>query len=148
MSTRLLNWRSRLIDWGLSLQGQPFAWGKTDCATLAREALRQCFGRDVAPYLGEWTTARQAQARLTKYPFREQLEALKAEEVSVSFLRAGDILVAPEPDEKMGQMSVMVCLDAHHVLGVSRTDGVRIGLLGAVPDGTKVYSVWEVPDNG
>ena len=149
MRTRLLDWRSRLVAWGLALQGQTFVWGKTDCATLGREALQVCFGEDVVPHIGKpWTTMRQAAKRLQKFPYREQLEALGAEQNPLAFMRAGDIVIGVEPTERLDQLSVMVCLDASQLLASSTVDGVRILDRRAIPDGAVAYSLWEVPDRG
>jgi len=146
MIQRRLDWRSRLVEWGLGLRGKPFAWGKTDCATLGREALALCFGRDVAPQTGTpWDTARKAALRLRRFPYHEQLERVGAARTSLPFVRAGDIVIADEPAEGIGQMSILVCLDATSFLGSSSEDGVQIVGLENVPADAVVYSLWEIP---
>ena len=51
------NWDTRLVEYALSVVGEDFEWGRTDCATITREALTLVFGED--PWDGHarrWTT--------------------------------------------------------------------------------------------
>lgn len=57
---RVRDWRVHLFAWARDIRGQPFVWGETDCMSLAREALRLQFGRDVLPDIKPWDTVRKA----------------------------------------------------------------------------------------
>ncbi len=47
---RLRNWDVELHQWAAPLIGMSFAWGDTDCISLARQALTIIYGRDPLPF--------------------------------------------------------------------------------------------------
>lgn len=143
---RIRSWRSALVAWAESLRGQSFEWGRTDCASLVRHAFTICFGQDVVPEIPRWTTATAAARVLAEYPIEDVLRELEAEVLPLSFARGGDIIVLPEPEEEVGRVLLMVCIDASSFLSVSRDDGVQIVGLEQItdPGACRVYSLWEV----
>src|SRR3970040_964587 len=96
---RRLDWRSRLHAWGTAQVGKPFVWGETDCGSLSRKALEMMFGVDIMPVLpvyNSWSEAVVAKHQVARFgSFLTKLGALEGEP---AFMRAGDIVVAPEPD--------------------------------------------------
>lgn len=147
MRARVLDWRTRLVDWGLALRGRPFVWGQTDCATLARQALVLCFGRDLTVHVPLWHSAREAAEILKQHPIVDELKALGAEERPLAFARAGDLVLMEETDD-IGGVSIGVVIDASAVVASSTVDGVQLVDLQTMPENTLAYSLWEVPDNG
>lgn len=141
MLSRQRDWRAQLHRWARQQLGAPFVWGETDCASLARQALTVMFGEDLLPELPRWSTAREAVAVLAQHGAGVGLlVALGAQEVSLSFIRAGDIVVTEEVEETVGHAAYMVCLDRLQCI-TSTTDGV--GVLNAEPP-CRVFSLWEV----
>lgn len=137
---RCRDWRARLHAWSQTVKGQPFAWGKTDCATLVRQALFEMFGAEVVPQLPRWDSATAALRVLREYgpPGKILLDA-GAELTTLPFMRAGDIVVADSPEEDSGGVGLFVVLDGTAVLGSWRT-GVWVA---TVPDlQGSVYSLW------
>ena len=120
-------------------------WGTTDCVALARAALIEMFGPKITLRLPRWKDERDAARTLKKQgSVGKFLEMLGAERTSVPFMRAGDLIVSPEPEEAIGRESVMVCLDGLQCLASTR-DGV---VFSAPPPQSVVYSLWEVVLDG
>lgn len=143
MRPRILEWRSRLLAWADTVDGKPFVWGETDCGSLARAALAECFGVDVAPSLPQWSTAKQAAAVLKKRTVIDILTALGAEQRPIAFARTGDIIIMTEADE-VGGVALGVWLDAAVLLS-SRT-GVHTVAHPILPLDAVACSLWEVSD--
>jgi len=67
---RQQHWRSALLNWAQEVRGQPYVWGKTDCAALMRTALHLQFGIDLFAALPQWHSARSA-VRIWSELFRD-----------------------------------------------------------------------------
>lgn len=142
---RVLDWRSRLIEWGVQQIGKPFKWGQTDCAMLVRRALEECFGRDLVPHVPQWSDRRRAQRTLKKYgSWRSMLLSLGAEERPINFARTGDVIWMDEPTEPVGGEAYGVWLDAACL--VSSDEGVYLVSSRDMPQTAVALSLWEVPD--
>lgn len=145
---RVPDWRTRLTRWARKQDGRPFIWGATDCASLARQALEQMFGRDVIPEVprySSWEEAvRVAAALHSRGGMESVLRRLGGENVPREFLRGGDFIVRPEAEEDAGGQSILVCIDSPLCLVSTREYGVQWG----VPTSGTVWSLWEVPVNG
>ncbi len=142
MIRRRVDWRSRLLCWSALQVGRPFVWGQTDCATLGRSALTEIFGVDVMPWLPTWHSAREAVQVVQTYgPVESILEKLGACGVSSAFMRAGDLVVMREPEEEIGRVAIMVCIDGRECI-VSRHTGVVLERLPLLVEGAQAYSLW------
>ena len=142
---RVLNWRTRLIEWGLAQVGKKFKWGVTDCATLARRSLQECFGTDVAPSVPTYATRRRAARALKKHGSPKSiLLRLGAEERPITFARAGDIILLPDEQEVIGGEAYGVWLDGACLL--SGPDGVRLIPARDMPPESVAFSLWEIAD--
>lgn len=138
---RRQDWRTRLQRWAAAQQGKAFEWGVTDCAALARAALLEMFGDGIERYLPQWSSVREAVTILqARGSIGAILEELGATRTTVPFMRAGDLVLSAEPDEEIGRVSVMVCIDAQQCLASTR-EGVC--MLNPLPQSV-VFSLWEV----
>jgi len=141
MRERVRDWRTRLVEWAALQVGQPFAWGKTDCATLARSALRECFGEDVAPEVPTWSTKKEAMRVLKQHQPLQILESLGAEQKSIAFARAGDIVSLPSDDA--GELALGVWIDGACLVS-SKKAGVQLVPAADMPRDCIAYSLWEI----
>lgn len=126
-------WESTLVLWAQSRVGQPFAWGRVDCAILCFEAFDRMTGLALAAeYRGRYST--EAQARRFQRRRTDLFRVLKAAgcfEAKPPAL-VGDILVAA----KDGFLCGHVCLGR---LAISAEPWSGVGLCesaeaAAVPD--------------
>jgi len=151
MMMRRYDWRSRLHRWASAQVGRPFAWGVTDCGTLARAALEEMFGQSVGTDFlpPHWESALAATRVVTAAGgMGPILRRLGAEEVpAIAFTRVGDIVVLTDAEETVGHEAALVCLADHRVL-VSGIAGVRIERWARDLAGAVAYSLWELTDHG
>lgn len=107
MMRRVMNWDIALFDWARSVCGEPYVWGRTDCASLVREAHRLMYGEGRFD-VGEWTSKTGA-LRVSKRVggVVGALEAAGAEDVHPGKAQQGDVLVRAAEDA-----------DGHPVCGV------------------------------
>ena len=132
-----------MIEWAAVQVDRPFAWGETDCASLARAALKQCFGEDVAPEVPEWHSKREAARVLRAHPPLQILEALGAERTAIGFARAGDIISLPVTEDLIGDIALGVWTDSACLISSQRA-GVELLRAGDVPPESVAYSLWEI----
>lgn len=147
MRGRVRDWRTRLLAWAATQVGRPFRWGETDCATLARAALAECFGEDVAPNVPRWHTKKGAAAALREHDPIHVLESLGAAKMTVGFARAGDIVQLIAEEDTLGGVALGVWIDGSCLI-TSRKAGVQIIPAAAMPRDSVVYSLWEIQENG
>lgn len=88
-----------VIGWARNILGRPFAWGETDCALIALQAI-ECFtGRDcVADYRGRWTSEAEALAHFRTELPSQVLASMGAVEVRPSQAVIGDVITVPVGD--------------------------------------------------
>lgn len=93
MSERLPDWEQRLADYIAGLEGQPFAWGKLDCALFFAGAVKAMTGVDpAAEFRGKYTTAPGSVRALKRYGAGDLESTLDAkfETKPAAFLQRGD----------------------------------------------------------
>lgn len=135
-------WRTRLLAWADGVRGQPYAWGRTDCASLARAALDEMFCRSVTAHIPRWTSKRTALRALADVGgIDTALRGLGAELVTLPFARAGDIIVTTDPDDP--EHGVLVYVDPWCV-GSSGETGVQWVARAQLDPDSRVYTLWEV----
>lgn len=146
MITRVPEWRASLLDWAASVRGMPFIWGRTDCVTLVRAALRVCFGQDVFPVIPAYHSETQALAVYRKHGGAgDALRGLGADRRMLSFARMGDIIAIPEPEEPLTQTALGVWCERFAVM--SSRDGVLwVGREMIEEKRPEVYSLWAIDD--
>ena len=146
--TRLPDWRARLLSWAESVRGQPLRWGKTDCGSLARNALEICFGRDVVPHVPRYHTARQAKKVVKKHGHAVQIvQEIGATFVeSLSFARMGDVIAMNEPEERVAGIALGVWCEQFVVAATNH--GVVWLRRDALPLDAVAYSLWEIAEDG
>jgi len=138
---RVRDWRTRLIAWSAEQVGKPFVWGETDCASLVRAALMECFGKDVTG-VPTWRSKRGAANVLKKYPPLEVLGWLGAEKRTVAFARAGDVVSLPDTDT-LGDVALGVWIDGACLVSTQK-GGVQLVPAAQIPRDCATYSLWEI----
>lgn len=92
---RVAGWRQALEAWALATVGQPFAWGRNDCAMLAFEAIGLQQGRDLGGlYRGQYASDLGAQRFQLRRGITLATELVRAgcRPIPVSGAQEGDIL--------------------------------------------------------
>lgn len=102
MALRLVDWDVRLVGYVDSVRGTPLVWGRTDCASLVRGAVRAMYDRDVLRGVGSWTTSTGALRVLARWggSYRAALEVAGVEDVPVPFRQRGDVAILPGVDSE------------------------------------------------
>lgn len=83
-----------LIRWANAQRGRPFAWGATDCATLAAEAAHIAGADRLVP---TYQDEAGALAEMQSKPVSEWLLDAGCRHVDPRMARDGDVLVVPDP---------------------------------------------------
>lgn len=140
---RHAQWRTRLLAWANGVRHQPYVWGKTDCASLARAALDEMFCRSVTAHIPGWTSKRTALRALAAFGGIDAvLRGLGAELVTLPFARAGDVIVTPT-DDAAEPIGVLMYVDPWCVSSTPET-GVQWVARGDLAPESRVYTLWEV----
>lgn len=100
-AARLPDWDTRLARWATLRNGEPFAWGQTDCVMLCLEAFEAMTGADVCTnHRGRWHSRSSALRYQQAHDFtlRRLLPELGCVEVVPGFQQRGDfVIVDREP---------------------------------------------------
>jgi hypothetical protein len=125
---RLRNWDVRLFAWADGVAGRAFAWGKTDCGYLIRDAHKAMYGKDVLrwPTYASKRGAISAQKKVGGIP---NALAKACTEVGRRFARSGDVVVITHK----GQYGMGVVVGMN-VVGTYPGERVHLVPLGIVPD--------------
>lgn len=119
------NYDIELVIWGKALIGQPFVWGKTDCGTIVRRAMKIVFGKDV--FRGK---VRSYRSGVEAMRVMQGVGGIAGALVNAGFIRqkgrkwhTGDIIVEPGDDrqnrpEGAGVVIRRSVLISHHEAGV------------------------------
>jgi len=109
------------MAWASRMRGAPFAWGHTDCATLAIRGLELLTGRPFPEY--RWSSEAQALAVAGRERPSQVLQEYGLQPVLPGFERAGDVILAPrEPWPECCHL----CLGRY---SLSAEPGHRVGML-------------------
>lgn len=123
---RIHNWKVWLVHFAQVVEGQGFEWGRTDCVSLARRALRTMYGKDPwKGHVGEWTTRRGALRVAGRTDYEDALRSSGASQVGTLFASAGDVAVGTKRD-RHGMFPVAVVLPGRKALISSPERGVFI----------------------
>jgi hypothetical protein len=92
---RLPDWRPRLDDYLRGVRGQPFAWGRLDCALFCAGAVEAMTGQDLARGWRGYRTEAAGLRKLEEAGFVTHVELLASllPEVHPSAVNVGDIVV-------------------------------------------------------
>lgn len=85
----------RLVEFADSVVGRPFAWGATDCVTLAARCLEIQFPVFDASKIVTWRSLADARRRITTGSVSLWLQNAGAREIALECARAGDYIVGP-----------------------------------------------------
>lgn len=129
---RIVNWDVKLVEYALSLQGQPFVWGQTDCASIVRGAMRAMYGEDLWSEGYDYTSLLEAKRLLeVSGGVAMQLSLLGAEEVPRGFLQQGDVVVGEPLDEDFADNVFVMVSD--QLLSATLEEGVVMRPLALMP---------------
>lgn len=98
---RLFDWRARLNETIEASRRTPFAWGQSDCAIFAADAIRAITGDDIAAgYRGAYSDAAGAVLTLQEAGFIDLAEMAAAHlpEIEPIMAQAGDIVALQSPE--------------------------------------------------
>ena len=139
---RVGDWNERLVAYANSVNGAPFQWGVTDCASLVRYALRAMYGRDLLRGMGSYRSSPSA-LRVGRQvgPVGAYLRDRGFQAVGLAFAQSGDTVVFRGLDRGHPQLGVVV--SGRLLVSDPDTDVVLHRLpIGAWPKGTKL---WRAP---
>ncbi|HEX8693400.1 MAG TPA: hypothetical protein VF746_13330 [Longimicrobium sp.] len=138
---RAENWDVRLHHWAAGRVGRRFAWGRTDCASLVRQAARVMYGQEVFASVPRWASARQAvEAMRVSGGVRPSLQRLQAWCLPLGFAQSGDVAVGPEQG---GEAQTAVVVDGRALVS-TRAEGVRLVPLSELSAGVLL---WRLPSH-
>ncbi len=139
MHEHIANWDRWLVEFANAANGQPFEWGRTDCASLVRRGLQTVFGVDVwKGHVGIYKTKRGAVTVAGKVDYEDALLASGAVEVGYHFGTSGDVALSPKEDEH-GMFSVALLVPARKALTSAPREGVVIVDKLRLEEGTRFY---------
>lgn len=132
------NWDVALQAWADALVGQPYAWGRTDCVSLAIAAIGVLYPHQ--PALPGYPSKTAALRALAEDPvlIPRTLELLGATPTTRAFAQAGDILVSPAGAD---ELALLVSLGAWALTGTPVAGVVRLPTLALPPE----TIAWRLP---
>jgi hypothetical protein len=143
---RVENWDRRLVEFVRLMNGQPFEWGRTDCATLVRRGLKTEFGEDVwKGHVGTWKTKRGALGVSGRTDYEDALRASGATEVGIHYAWSGDVALASREDDH-GMFSTGLLVPTRKVLTSTPETGVVLLDKLQLQPGTKFFRYGVNPD--
>lgn len=123
---RIHNWDVSLVRFAQLVEGDVFEWGRTDCASVVRQALMQILGVD--PWkgcLGTWKTKTGALRVFKRTEPQDVLESTGAVRVGTLFATAGDVALGRGVDAR-GLLGLAMVLPSNKVLTSTPEKGVYI----------------------
>lgn len=115
---RYRDWEARLHQWATGLEGQPFRWGETDCASLLLGALHAMSPDPLG--LPRWHDARSAR-RARPHSADALLRSAGLTVVSPPYIQPGDLAVIDDTQLTCGVSLGPWAMTAHRREGVRRT---------------------------
>lgn len=137
---RLRTWDVELEQWAAGMIGEPFAWGRTDCASLVIKGQRIIYGVDVF-HTPAWKSKAKALRTLVDVKgFRAVLKRY-ANQVGRRFLQAGDIVLVGKGCSELQTDGLLIVI-RDYALASSPDLGVLSVSLDAIPVKSTTY--WRV----
>jgi len=100
---RTVCWDADLVIYVKSVIDEPFEWGRTDCATLVRHALKAMYGKDVLRGVGSWRTLAEARRAVKRIgPYETFFKSKGCEEWSPAYRQRGDVAILPSGGDRDG----------------------------------------------
>lgn len=133
------NWDVSLVNWAAQLHGRAYAWGLTDCGSVARSATEIVIGSD--PFPARWLTAAGARRALTKAGgLKAVLGRVGAEPIGLAFIQNGDILEL-DGEQHPGLPRLAVALGGGKALTANPGEGVVL-----IPQAELgIVAAWRLP---
>ncbi|KKN45116.1 hypothetical protein LCGC14_0686180 [marine sediment metagenome] len=136
---RVENWDSRLVEFAREVTDQPFEWGVTDCASLARRGLEVVFGLDLwRGHVGTWKTRRGALGVSGRTEHQEALRASGAVEVGKHYAWSADVALGDSVDDH-GMLQVALLLPTRKAMTSTPERGVLIVDKLSLAEGTTFW---------
>lgn len=138
--SRVRTWDVDLQTWASSLIGEPFRWGRTDCASIVIEAQRIIYGMDVF-HLPKWKSKAKALQTLVDVKGMRTVLRRYADQVGRGFLQMGDVVLLKNGCDALETDGLMLVV-RDYVLSTSPDEGVIRVPLEAIPK--KRVTFWRV----
>lgn len=110
MLQRFEDWPRRLAEWETARRDVPFAWGTNDCVTSAASAVEAMTGVDPIAHLPAWRSVEEAAVALRQYGGVAGAVSSLFEEVGVTMVQRGDIVLIPGIATEAGDETIAVVL--------------------------------------
>ena len=136
---RVRTWDVDLLEWASSLIGEPFRWGRTDCASIVIEAQRLMYGVDVF-HLPKWKSKAKALRTLSGAKNIRAVLRRHADQVGRGFLQMGDIVLVKNGCDVLETDGLMLVLRDYALFTNPETGVIRVPL-EAIP---KRVTFWRV----
>ena len=138
--TPVLNYDQALTLWAIDVVGAPFAWGKTDCASLVRRAMKVVFARDV--FRGKVRTYRSGMEAFRVLHslggYAGALETAGFRRVRPGKWLSGDVIVLPRSARSDGPGPIGVIIN-HKLLTADHHQGVYWRMTQQLPRRVRRY---------
>ena len=139
LGLRQRGWEQALATWADGVVGKPYAWGETDCLSLASAAIAAMTRTPLAlpPYRSAASAKQQVECVLAEHgTIGDALVAQGARRIgAATWAQPGDLLVAePTDDWPFPEVGIVV---GRHVVVADEARGVQlesVGLLMRDPD--------------
>ena len=128
-----------LNEFANTVTGQPFAWGVTDCFTLALRAIDAMYGTDLEErFVNQWHDEASAAEYAQTFSVSDYFADL-GECIELPFLRAGDVL---EKEDEQGMPRVAVVVGRHVLASAPEHDVLLFPL--RLLDKDKGWRAWRI----
>lgn len=124
---RVRTWDVDLQAWAASLIGEPFQWGRTDCASIAIEAQRLMYGADVF-HLPKWKSKAKALRTLESAKGIRAVLRKHAQQVGRGFLQMGDIVLVKNGCDVLETDGLMLVVRDYALFTNPETGVIRVPL--------------------
>ncbi len=137
---RLPTWDVDLLEWAGSLIGEPFKWGRTDCASIVIQAQRLIYGSDVF-HLPKWKSKAKALRTLVGVKGMRSVLQGCADPVGRGFLQMGDIVLIKNGCDELETDGLMLFVRDYALFTNPETGVIRVPLETIPAKGTTFWRV-------
>ena len=137
---RVRTWDVDLQTWAGSLIGEPFRWGRTDCASIVIEAQHIMYGTYVFN-VPKWKGKVKALRVLANVKGMRCVLRVYADPVGRGFLQMGDIVLLKNGCDELGTDGLMLVVRDYALFTNPETGVIRVPLEAIPKKGTTFWRV-------
>jgi hypothetical protein len=124
---KVRNWDRELVEWAGAVVGEPFVWGRTDCASLVRRAHQLMLDYDVFADIPTYDSEiGAARAKIEHGGVTEAMEARGATRFPITMARAGDIVITQRVEPEDITLSCFILISGEHALATNPGQAVEL----------------------